>query len=70
MPYRGTDADEVFNFMWKNFVRQYDGTRAPFGFYVHASWFLRSEEYFKGYLKFVDEIQKKKDVYIVSWAKV
>lgn len=52
--------------MIRNFESHYKDNRAPFGFYVHAAWFGRNENYFKAYLKFIDYLQGIKDVYLVN----
>lgn len=52
--------------MMENFNIQYKGNRAPFGFYIHAAWFATNANHFLAYKKFVEELVKKNDVYIVS----
>lgn len=49
-----------------NFNTSYYGNRAPFGFYVHAAWFLTNEAHYKAYQRFVDYLQEKEDVYLVT----
>lgn len=62
------DTEEgVLDFMKSNFLRHYNGNKAPFGWYIHSSWFAH-EHSWGGYLKFIDYLQSLKDVYIVSVA--
>merc|ERR1711973_96743 len=65
----GDTADDVFDMLWKNFDRAYNGnTRAPIGLYIHSAWFVRQNSWhFEGYKKFLDEITKPEydDVWIV-----
>lgn len=59
-------ADSVYEMLKKNFDRAYDGTtRAPFGLYLHAAWFFGYEWRFEGYLKFLEYITSKDDVWVV-----
>jgi len=60
------DVDGIYNFILRNFNEQYQGNRAPFGFYVHAAWFEQRENAFAAYLKFVDHLQTLPDVYAVG----
>lgn len=68
--FSGTDADGVYEFLLKNFEQRYNGNRAPFGFYVHASWFFRNEAYFQGYLKFIEHVQSLENAFIVSFSQL
>merc|ERR1719369_1218631 len=47
----GDTADDVFDMLWKNFERSYNGnTRAPIGLYIHSAWFVRTNSWhFEGY---------------------
>ncbi|KAF2900102.1 hypothetical protein ILUMI_06083 [Ignelater luminosus] len=60
------DVDGLLSFMIRNFESHYLDNRSPFGFYLHAAWFGRNENHFTAYLKFIDYLQKFKDVYLVS----
>jgi len=60
------ETDEIVAWMIENFNRHYNGTRSPFGFFVHAAWFLQTPIHFEAYLKFIDYLQTLKEVYIVS----
>lgn len=63
---RPEDVDGVYSFILDNFNRHYNGSRAPFGFYVHAAWFDKNPNNFAAYKKFVDYLGNLTDVYIVS----
>ena len=52
--------------MIENFNRTYLTNKAPFGFYVHAAWFFVSDAHFTAYVKFIDYLQTKRDVYLVK----
>lgn len=56
--------------MITNFERHYNSNRAPFGFYVHAAWFISHENAFEAYLKFIDYLQTLDDVFISSATQV
>lgn len=56
----------VKDMLMRNFERSYNGkTRAPFGLYVHAAWFFGQEFRYQGYKLFLEEILKRKDVWVV-----
>lgn len=57
--------DEAVEYLWKNFLRSYTTTRAPFGLNMHASWFSHPE-YLSAMDKFLDKLLARPDVYIVS----
>lgn len=59
------NAEDVYKMLLKNFERHYKSNRAPFGLFYHAAWFT-TQHYRKGYLKFIDYINSKDDVYIVT----
>lgn len=65
-----TEEDEILEWFIYNFNVSYHGNRAPFGFYVHAAWFLVSEAHFGAYLKFVDYLQELDDVFLVSFSNI
>lgn len=60
-----TTEDGIYDMLIKNFERHYRSNRAPFGLYYHASWFLIPHRQ-EGFVKFLDEILKKDDVYLVT----
>lgn len=64
--YSPTEVDELVDFFIENFNREYKGNRAPFGFYVHAAWFLKGDHHFEAYVKFIDYLQSLPDVYLVN----
>ncbi|CAL1262611.1 unnamed protein product, partial [Larinioides sclopetarius] len=59
------NAEDVFKMLLKNFERHYNSNRAPFGLFYHAAWFT-TQHYRKGYMKFIDYINSKDDVYMVT----
>jgi hypothetical protein len=52
--------------MKTNFHRIYDSNRAPFGVYTHTAWFLKGENHFGAYMKFIEYLNSQADVYLVS----
>jgi len=59
--------DTAMEMLMRNFNRAYNGTRAPFGLYMHAAWFYGEQEWhYNGYKKFLQEISQKGDVWIVT----
>lgn len=62
--------DGLTQFIIRNFKRHYYSNRAPFGFYLHASWFVTHENAFEAYLGFLDYLQTLPDVMIVSATQV
>jgi len=74
--YKPEDPQQVYDMLMKNFQRVYHGetdedgvflpgNRAPWGLYMHAAWFFGQDWHFQGYLKFIEEISSKDDVWIV-----
>ena len=49
----GKTKEEVFNFLNDNFKVHYEGTRTPFGLYLHSAWFgdevTKSDPRYLGY---------------------
>ncbi|RWS29662.1 hypothetical protein B4U80_02750 [Leptotrombidium deliense] len=60
-----TDEDGVFEMLMKNFNRHYKSNRAPLGLFYHSAWF-NTAHHRRGFMKFLDEIQKKKDVFFTT----
>merc|ERR1712112_506632 len=78
--YKPEDPNQVYDMLMKNFQRIYKGetddfgvfqpgNRAPWGLYMHAAWFFGQPWHFQGYLKFIEEISSKDDVWIVPVEK-
>jgi hypothetical protein len=44
-----TNANELLDIMKINFHRHYDNFREPFGFYVHAAWFVSNSTNFDSF---------------------
>ena len=55
---------EAFHYFKSNFQR-YSANKAPFGLYGHSYWVGKGNHVFSAYLKFVDYLLTKPDVYIV-----
>lgn len=64
------NSAEVYEYVWNNFKVNYFGNRAPFGLHLHPSWFLKEKFSLDGLDKFIREMLKLKDVYIVSVKKM
>lgn len=60
------DLNNLTNWFIDNFNVQYQGNRAPFGFFVHNAYFQTNTVHYDAYIKFVDYLQSLKDVYLVS----
>ena len=60
-----SDEEGVYNMVKNNFLRHYNSNRAPFGMYFHSRWFL-TDHNMKGFVRFLDELLKLKDVYLVT----
>lgn len=56
--------------MINQFKQHYFSNRAPFGFYVHAAWFVSKANAFEAYLRFLDYLGELEDVLIVSASQV
>ncbi|KAH0568506.1 chitin deacetylase 8 [Cotesia glomerata] len=59
-------AEPLSKWIIKQFERHYNNSRAPFPVFMHAAWFLRSDEYFKAYKLFIDHLVRLPDVYLVT----
>jgi hypothetical protein len=59
------DEDGVYEMLIKNFNRHYNSNRAPFGLYYHSAWF-NTIHHRRGFMRFIDQILTKKDVYFVT----
>jgi hypothetical protein len=66
---RPENATEAFNYLRSNFDRVYNENRAPLGIYLHSAWFQGNPYTLSGYLDFLDYIQTRPNVYIVSVSK-
>ena len=60
---------EAFKYLMDNFNNAYEGNRAPLGMHMHASWFVTKYN-FKAMDRFIKEILKRPDVYIVTIKQV
>ncbi|XP_017078809.1 chitin deacetylase 8 [Drosophila eugracilis] len=64
------DVDELFDWMLENFNRHYEGSRAPFGMYLHAAWFSRGNNYFGAFKKFINHLNTYTDVYFTGISRM
>ncbi len=65
-----SDEIGVYDMLLKNFNRHYKSNRAPFNLYYHSAWF-NTQHHKKGFIKFLDEIIEKDDVYfITNWQMI
>ncbi|KAK4877640.1 hypothetical protein RN001_010146 [Aquatica leii] len=63
-----SDENKLLDLIKQNFHRHYNGTRSPFGFYMHASWFQNVIN-LNAYKRFLDYLQGFQNVYLVSVQK-
>ncbi|XP_013401085.1 uncharacterized protein LOC106170320 [Lingula anatina] len=65
---RTTTEEDTFNYLLLNFLNDYyNNRRAPYGVYVHATWFNRKNRFTLGGLKkFMRYINRMPDVYMVT----
>jgi peptidoglycan/xylan/chitin deacetylase (PgdA/CDA1 family) len=66
--------ETTLDLLKRNFLRHYNGNKAPFGVFTHAAWFQNGDdvppkERKEGYKQFLDYLGTLDDVYIVSVAK-
>lgn len=59
------DDEGVYQMLIKNFNRHYHTNRAPFGLFYHSAWF-NTIHHRRGFMRFLDEILKHKDVYLTT----
>lgn len=59
------DADGIYKTLLKNFNRHYTTNRAPLGLFYHAAWFTTAHHK-TGFLKFLDDITSRDDVWLVT----
>ncbi|XP_026316098.1 uncharacterized protein LOC113227406 [Hyposmocoma kahamanoa] len=64
------DEDAWYEFILENFERQYDGTRAPFGFYIHEWYLSIHPAVLRALNRFIDTITKLDDVFMVNEKEV
>ncbi|KAM7294033.1 chitin deacetylase 8-like [Ixodes scapularis] len=62
-------ADETYEFLMANFKEFYENNRAPFPMFLHEGW-LHGGERREGFLKFIDWLLTKDDVFIVTLKEV
>ncbi|XP_022240245.1 uncharacterized protein LOC106458349 isoform X2 [Limulus polyphemus] len=59
------DEQGIVEFLKKNFNRHYNSNRAPLGLFYHSAWFTTAHHK-KGFMKFLDEILSKGDVWLIT----
>lgn len=59
------NGEDVYRMLTHNFKRHYSTNRAPYGLYVHATYF-KKPEYFDAFIRFMDDVSKMNDVYFVT----
>ncbi|XP_055372797.1 chitin deacetylase 7 [Condylostylus longicornis] len=64
------DVDELFKWMMENFEQNYKNNRAPFPIYLHASFFLKGDNYLPAYKKFLEHLNTLPDVYFVTVSQI
>lgn len=63
------DEDAAYKFLWDNFYNYHSSSKMPFGINMHPSWFYYPDR-LKAMDRFVRELVKMDDVYIVSVGKM
>ena len=61
---------EWFDLLQRNFLRHYRGNKAPFGLYMHATWFYFPGERLAALNDFLSYLDTLDDVYVVSHQKL
>lgn len=64
--FKPSTKQEVADFLRINFLRYYNTNRAPFGIFIHASWFDRFPFAFVALMEFLDNIQRNDDVWMLN----
>ncbi|KAH9493099.1 hypothetical protein Btru_022296 [Bulinus truncatus] len=62
----GAGTKGSHKFIEDNFMRHYTTNRAPFGIFIHASWFGRKDGNIQGLVEFLASLSDRKDVWVVS----
>ncbi|XP_076325918.1 uncharacterized protein LOC143233508 [Tachypleus tridentatus] len=63
--FNAQDEEGITKFFRKNFHRHYNSNRAPLGLFYHSAWFT-TPHHKKGFIKFLDEIMNKGDVWLIT----
>jgi peptidoglycan/xylan/chitin deacetylase (PgdA/CDA1 family) len=65
---RPENYDEAMDLLWKNFRIRYEGNRAPYNLFTHASWFTGEElaHNFAALNDWLDEVLLLEDVYVIT----
>lgn len=57
---------EWYDLMMNNFLKHYNGNRAPFGLFAHSALFYRNPTAVPAYKAFLDKLATLKNIYIVT----
>ena len=63
------DEDAAYQFLWDNFYSYHSNSKIPFGINMHPSWFYYPDR-LKAMDRFIRELVKMDDVYIISVSKM
>ena len=63
------DEDAAYKFLWDNFYNYHSNSKIPFGINMHPSWFYYPDR-LKAMDRFIRELVKMDDVYIISVGKM
>jgi len=63
---RPRNASETLSLLKDNFLKHYKINKAPYGIYLHSSWFEGFPYTLTGYTQFLDYLANFDDVYVVS----
>ena len=65
------NREDWFNLLQSNFLRHYTGgNKAPFGLYMHASWFYHPGDRLQALNDFLSYLETLNDVFVVSHQKL
>ncbi|XP_013387425.1 uncharacterized protein LOC106156633 [Lingula anatina] len=60
------NVEESYDYLMSNFKRHYNGNRAPMGLNMHAAWFVNRPHNLDAMDKFIGDLVKKDDVWILT----
>lgn len=59
-------VDEIKDWLLKEFNKTYATDRAPFNLLINAVWFSKVDNSLEAIKQFLDELNKREDVYLIS----
>jgi len=59
-------ANDVYNWIRREFYRQYQSNRSPFKLLINSGWFTQSKQNYDGLVLFLNHLDTLNDVFIVS----